>query len=104
MQFNKLFQMLKPRQRKGQLADLALGVIVALVTLFVGLYMISKVSAVAAINNTSDFYTPYTSLVSNTSTIFDVLILVIIIVSLGVAIAVLRGFGGGGGGAGAVTV
>jgi len=84
------------------LSRLAMGVVVAIVMLFVGLYMISKVADVASINNSSDFYTIYTSLTSNTSTIFDVLILVIIIVALGVAIAVLRGFGGTSGGTTAV--
>ena len=79
--------------KKGALADLALGMVVAIVALFIGLYMISEVSDVASINNTSSFYTIYTSLITNTSTIYDVLILVIIVVALGVAIAVLRGFG-----------
>lgn len=79
--------------KKGTLGDLALGVVVSIVSLFIGLYMISKVSDVASINSTNDFYSTYTSLVTNTGTIFDVLILVIIVVSLGVAIAVLRGFG-----------
>ena len=83
------------RHRKGSLSDLALGVVVALVSLFIGLYMISKVSDVTAINTDagSDFGTVYTNLVTNTGTIYDVMILVIIVVSLGVAIAVLRGFG-----------
>jgi len=80
-------------KKKGQLSDLALGVVVAIVSLFIGLYMISRVSGVTNITNTSDFYTPYQNLITNTSTIFDVLILVIIVVALGVAIAVLRGFG-----------
>jgi len=78
---------------KGSLSSLALGVVIAIVSLFIGLYMISKVSNVANIDNTSDFYTVYQSLTTNTGTIFDVMILVIIIVALGVAIAVLRGFG-----------
>lgn len=91
----KLISKLKPATRKGQLADLSLGVIVTLVTLFVGLYMISKVSAVASINNTSDFYNTFQTLITNSRTIYDVLILVIIIVALGVAIITLRGFGGG---------
>jgi len=85
--------MKRKRRSKGALSDLALGVIVSLVTLFVGLYMITQVADITAINNTSDFYTVYSDLTSNTSTIFDVMILVIIVVALGVAIAVLRGFG-----------
>jgi len=84
---------LKLKRSKGQLSELALGVVVAIVALFIGLYMISKVSSITNIDNSSEFYTPYQNLVSNTSTIFDVLILVIIVVALGVAIAVLRGFG-----------
>jgi len=87
---------------KGTLSGLALGVIVAVVALFIGLYMISKVSDVASINSTSDFYNTYTDLVSNTGTIFSVLILVIIVVALGVAIGVLKGFARGETGAGAV--
>ena len=85
------------KKKKGALADLALGVVVAIVALFLGLYMIAKVSDVTAINADSDFFTTFTSLVTNTGTIYDVMILVIIVVALGVAIAVLRGFGGGGG-------
>jgi len=59
--------------------------------------MIAKVAEIAAINNTSDFYSIYTNLTTNTGTIYDVLILVIIVVALGVAIAVLRSFTSRGG-------
>lgn len=83
-------------RRKGELSGLALGIVVAVVALFIGLYMITKVSDVAKIDNTSDFYSTYQNLVTNTGTIYDVLILVIIVVALGVAIAVLRGFSRGG--------
>jgi len=79
--------------RKGQLSELALSIVVAIVALFIGLFMISKVSTITAINSTNDFYSTYSSLITNTGTIYDVLILVIIVVALGVAIAVLRGFG-----------
>ena len=82
----------KRRRRKG-ISNLAMGVIVGIVTLFVGLFMITKVADITEINNTSDFYSIYTSLTTNTSTIYDVLILVIIIVALAFAIGVLRGFG-----------
>jgi len=78
---------------KGTLSGLALGVVTAIVALFIGLYMISKVSDVASINNTSDFYSTYQDLVTNTGTIFSVIILVVIVVALGIAIGVLRGFG-----------
>jgi hypothetical protein len=81
------------KHHKGSLSDLSLGVVIALVSLFIGLYMITKVADVTAINSDSDFYSVYTNLTTNTGTIFDVIILVIIVVSLGVAIAVLRGFG-----------
>jgi hypothetical protein len=93
---------MKRKFRKGSLSDLSLGVVIALVSLFIGLYMITKVADVTAINNSSDFYSVYTNLTANTGTIFDVMILVIIVVSLGVAIAVLRGFGAGGGGISAI--
>ena len=79
---------------KGSLSSVALGVVVALVSLFIGLYMISKVSDIASISNTSDFYTTFTSLVTNTGTIFDVMVLVIIVVALGIAIGSIRGFSG----------
>lgn len=46
-----------------------------------------------ASRSTTSWYTLQGNLITNTGTIFDVLILVIIVVSLGVAIAVLRGFG-----------
>ena len=81
------------KNKKGNLSGLALGLVVAVVALFIGLYMISQVSEVASIDNTSDFYTTYQSLSTKTGTIYDVMILVIIVVALGVAIAVLRGFG-----------
>jgi len=85
------------RRSKGILSATALAVIMAIVSLFIGLFMISKVSSVASINNSSDFYSTYQSLVSNTGTIYDVLILVLIVAALGVALAFLKGFAGGGG-------
>jgi hypothetical protein len=90
------------KSRKGNLTSVSLSVVVALVSLFIGLYMIAKVSGVAAINNTSDFYTTFTNLVTSTGTIFDVMILVIIITALGVGLWVLRGFTAGGGPGGQV--
>ena len=88
--YEKLKQM--HEARKGSLSGLALGVIVGIVSLYIGLYMIVKVSDIVAVNNTSDFYSIYTNLATNTSTVYDVMILVIIVVALGVAIAVLRSF------------
>ena len=85
----------KPARRKGELTDVALGIVTAVVALFIGLYMISKVSSVASIDNTSDFYNTFSSLVTNTGTIYDVIVLVLIVVALGIAIAVLKGFSGG---------
>jgi len=87
----------KNNKRSKGLTNTALQVVTAIVALFIGLYMISKVSDVASIDNTSDFYTTYTSLTTDTGTIFDVVILVIIVFTLGLAINVLRGFTGGGG-------
>lgn len=85
---------------KGDLSTLAMGVIITMVVMFMGVYMISMVSELTAINNTSDFYSITTDLVTSTATVYNVLILVIVITALGVAIAVLRGFGSGGGGGG----
>jgi len=86
-------------KRKGQaVSNTAMAIIVAIVVLFVGLFMISEVASVASINNTSDFYSVYDSLVTNTSTIYSILVLVLIVVGLAVAIAYLRGFGGQAGG------
>lgn len=79
---------------KGELSALTLGVIIAIVTLFIGIYMIAMVSEIAAINETSIFYSIFTTLTTKTGTIFNVLILAIIITVLGVAIWVLKGFGG----------
>jgi len=88
--YEKLKQM--HEARKGSLSGVSLGVVVAIVSLFIGVYMISKVASIAAINNTSDFYSIYTNLTTNTGTVYDVLILVIIIVALGIGIGVLRSF------------
>lgn len=85
------------RRSKGQLSSLALSIVTAIVALFIGLFMIEKVSSVTGINNTSAFYNVFTSLTTSTGTIYDVLTLVIIVVSLGVAIGVLQRFTGGGG-------
>jgi len=74
----------------ANIADVVLGAGIALVTLFVTLFMITKVSNITAIDNTSDFYNTYQSLVTNTGTIFDILILVVIVVALGVALWALR--------------
>jgi len=79
------------KSRKGTLSDLSLGAVIAIVTLFVGLYMISKVNTIANLTDDANFGSVNQALISNTSTIYDVLILVIIIVALGVAIGVLRG-------------
>jgi len=86
---------------KGQLSGLAMTVVIALVALFIGLFMISMVSDITEISNDSELYSVFTYLQDQTSTVFKVLVLVIIIVALGVAINVLRGWGGtsaGGGG------
>ena len=80
--------------KKGALSNLALSVVITIVTLFVGLYMVSKVENIANLSCSTQFGSVNTALVSNTSTIYDVLILVVIIVSLGVAIGVLRGMSG----------
>ena len=84
------------RKVKGTLTNLVLSAVTALVGAFIGIYMISKVADIANIANTSDFYTVYTSLVTNTGTIYDVIILAIIIAVLAVPIILMRGFGRGG--------
>ena len=70
-----------------------MGLVVAIVMLFVGLYMIQQVSDVASIDNTSSFYTTFTSLITNTGTLYQILVLVLIVVALAVAIAYLVNFG-----------
>jgi glutathionyl-hydroquinone reductase len=44
---------------KGDLSTLAMGVIITMVVMFMGVYMISMVSELTAINNTSDFYSTW---------------------------------------------
>jgi hypothetical protein len=90
---------MKNRNRKGQVSGLVMDVIIVVVLLFIGLFMITQVSGITAINNTSAFYTTYTNLITNTGTIYQVLILVVIVIALGVAIMFLRGFTGMAGGA-----
>jgi len=89
----KLREKLKRRKGAESITGIALSMVVAVVALFIGLYMISQVSTITSINSTSDFYPIFQSLTSKTGTIYDVMVLVIIVVALGVAIAVLRGFG-----------
>jgi len=91
---------LKDFGKRAQMAGVALGSVIAIVALFIGLFMISKVSDITALNNTSSFYTTYTKLITSTGTVYDVITLVIIIFALGIAIAVLRGFSETAGGAG----
>ena len=74
----------------ASLQDIGLGAVITLVTLYVGLFMITKVSNITAIDSGSDFYNAYSSLVSGTGTIFDILVLVTIIVALGAALYALR--------------
>lgn len=95
---------MKRNNRKGsmELSAVAMAVITTIVSLFIGLYMVSQVSDVASIENTSDFYAIYTSLTTDTATIFDVLILVVIVVVLGIAIGSLRNFSGSSGGSSAI--
>ena len=76
--------------QQGSVAGVIGGLVVGVVMLFVGLFMISVVADATAINNSSDFYTTYTDLVSTTGTIFTVLGLVIIVIALATAIGSLR--------------
>ena len=78
---------------KGDLSTLAMGVVIAVMVMFMGIYMISMVSDLTSVNNSSSFYSMTQTLVTSTATVYNVLILVIVITALGVAIAVLRGFG-----------
>jgi len=59
----------------------AIAIIVTIIALFIGLFMISKVASITAINSTSDFYNTYHDLV--------------IVAALGVALAYLGVFTGG---------
>ena len=53
------------KNKRGNLSGLALGLVVAVVALFIGLYMISQVSSIFSVDPTSDFYTIYKSLITN---------------------------------------
>ncbi len=77
------------RNSKG-LANAITGVGIAVVTMFITLFMIVKVAGITAIDSSSPFYSVYQDLTTNTSTIFSVVILVIIVASLAVAIWYLR--------------
>lgn len=87
------------RSRRGT-AEVSMEAIQALAILFIGIFIISTVSDITAINNTSSFYSTYTDLIAKTGTIYKVLILVLIVAALAVAVHVLRGFGGAGRGGG----
>ena len=82
--------------RKGALDSMALTVVNVIVIMFVGLFLISKVSTLTAINNTSSFYNIYTTLATSTGTLYDVVILVSFIFAIAIAIGMLKGIGGGG--------
>jgi len=84
--------MLKLKKRRPQkgLANTVMAVGIAIVTLFIVLFMIVKVAGITAVDSTSDFYSIYTDLVTNTKTIYSVLILVLIVAALAVAIWYLR--------------
>lgn len=92
------FMMSLSKSKKG-LQGTAMAIVVVVVTLFIGLFMIQKVADITAINNTSSMYSTFTSLVTNTSTIYSILVLVVIVAALSVAIYYLTRFGGGQGGA-----
>lgn len=93
---------LRKRPSKG-LAETVMTVGIAIVTLFIVLFMIVKVAGITAIDSTSDFYQIYVDLTQNTQTIYSVLILVLIVAALAVAIWYLRTkFSGVAGGTSAV--
>ncbi len=86
------------KNKRGKLSGLALGLVVAVVASFIGLYMISQVSSIFSVDPTSDFYSIYQSLTTKTSIIYDVndfghnilvIIVVVIVVALGVALQYL---------------
>jgi len=66
---------------KGQ-AEAISGIIIGAVMLFIGLFMISAVSDATSIDNTSDFASTKSSLISTVGTIFSVLGLVLIVIAL----------------------
>ena len=69
-----------------------IGIVLGIVILFIGLYMIAKISNVADLSSDANFNTTFSNLVTNTNTIYDILILVLIVVGLSVAVAYLSGF------------
>ena len=96
---NKRLSALLSHKRRGT-AEVSMEAIQALAILFIGLFIITTVSDITAINNTSSFYSTYTDLISKTGTVYKVLILVLIVAALAVAVHVLRGFGAVGAGRG----
>ena len=74
------------------LQSTAWGVVMVIAVMFIGLFLINQVATVTAINNTSSFYAMYTTLITNSGTIYSVL-------GIGIVIFILlwvMGFFGGG--------
>lgn len=78
-------------ESRGDVAAVISSLIVGIVMMFVGLFMINAVSSAIALNNSSSFWTVYSTLITLVGTVFSVLGLVIIVVALAFAISYLRG-------------
>jgi len=80
------------------IVDLALAVLVSTVILFIGLFMISRVSELIGnlLGITNKFYGTFTNLVANSGMLFDFMVLVILIVVVGASILILKGTASGG--------
>jgi len=78
--------------------DLALAVLVTTIILFIGLFMISRISELIGnlLGVGNKFYGTFSTLVSNSGMLFDFMVLVIIITVLGASILILKGTASGG--------
>jgi hypothetical protein len=76
--------------------DMALTVLVSIVILFIGLFMISRISELIGnlLGVTNKFYGTFTNLVANSGMLFDFMVLVILIVVVGASILILKGTSG----------
>lgn len=77
----------------------AMAVVGFLTIAFVGVFLLTQLDGIIAIDNTSSFYTVYTDLVDNTATLYSILILVAVILGVSIVLFVLnrssRSDGGG---------
>jgi len=84
---NKVF----PLHDKGFFLNLELAAAIAIITLILGLFLISKVSNATRVSNASAFHSVYTSL--NASSVEITLMLIIFVIIIAVAAASKRSGG-----------